>query len=234
MLAISSRLETRIWPCVTYVLVSIAPASAVVFDLSNHMEPGLKSTAVGVVVLATVLMVIFVVCGKSLVHAIDQSLLQQQQQLIERDRSVVSETSAASMAQGSKPHHRCIVCENLFAARRKVKMVVIFAVITLVNVVGILMFALLSKYGMAAPLVLFFAPMTLIPPVWIGFHTEVHANRTKLRCELSQHSAQSSAQSNMNMRRDFPKLWYWSCHAHQDKVIPTAVTTGESREDVRN
>lgn len=220
VLAISTWLESPVGHYVTYTLVSIAPACAVVSDLVNNMETGLRWIAVGVIVLCSSMTIIFLVCGKSLLHAINESVRKQEERmLLDRDASIVDETTTAGMSGASKRSRSSARRDALLVARRKVKMVVFFAVTTLAKVVGILMVGLLSKYGMASPLILFLAPLGLIPPVWNVAHIQVHSKRTKLRNEMSL----STWQSHKTPCQSSPKSTRFQ--VHQVRVVPTVILT---------
>lgn len=203
-------------------MVSIAPAGALVSSLHSNMETGLRWIAVGVIVLCSFMGVIFLLCGKSLLYAINESMLTQKQQLLESDASIINETSTAGMGGGLK-QRRSSASDTLLVARKKVMMVMAFVVITLVKVEGILMVGLLSKYGMAAPLVMFLAPLTLIPPVWNLVHIQVHSKRTKLQSEMPA----SRWQPNTTTRFQSTPI-SMPPKVYQVRVVPTLTSTASS------
>ncbi|CAM9397948.1 unnamed protein product, partial [Pylaiella littoralis] len=108
-------------------LVSVAPAVSVVFDLGGRTESALRLITVGVIVLCFAVAGTFLVCGKSLVRAIDESIRQQQPKLLEGNFSAVDENCVAAVGGSLKPS-TSVANAKLPAARRKVKIVITFAV----------------------------------------------------------------------------------------------------------
>eukprot|EP00903_Cladosiphon_okamuranus_P009465 g9021.t2 len=173
VLRISRWLETRRGHHVTYGLVSIAPVVAVLLTFANYAEAAIIIISAGILILSTFVMVTFCVCGKSLVNGIDESLRQQRQMQEQLQKIGViweneKETRTTLHDQSSSGD------ALLLAARKKVKMIVIFAVTVLVKVMCMLFFAMGSRYGLETPLVFFLSPMTLVPPIWNIVNVTIH------------------------------------------------------------
>ena len=169
VLRISRWLETQAGHIAAYGLVSISPVSAIVFDLNSHPEVAIKVTAAGIILLCLGMPVVFWVCGSSLVRGIDESLRLQQR------------VHAARTTWGSEDGLKNIqsVQHDLKAARTKVKRMVAFSLFICGNVIVVLLFAVCSKYGTAAPLLLFATPMALFPSIWNSINIQLHGRRSR-------------------------------------------------------
>ena len=167
VLRISRWLETLAGRRMAYGFVSIAPVCALVLDMTNHPETAMEVIATGVILLGGACMpAIFWVCGRSLIRAIDASILQQQQDV--------------SAANGKRHEAQDSKQRSLMRARQKVQTIVMVAFFVCGKVTGLLLFAVCSKYGTAVPLLLYAPPLVYVPPLWSMLHIQLHAGRTKL------------------------------------------------------
>ena len=197
VLRVSRWLETRNGHYITYSLVLIAPLGGVILALANYREEAVKMVSAGVLVLATSAMLLFSVCGRSLLRGIDESLKNQQQKQEQLQQLGVIRVNVEGKRVSVSPQDRGGSDAMLLAARKKVKMVVIFVVISLVLVDCTLIFAMASRYGIETPLVLFVSPMSLVPPIWNIVNVTVHRGRTKLPSKgVSAKSGQSRVKSS--------------------------------------
>ena len=216
----SRWLETRTGHCVMYSLVSIAPVGAVILAFANCTEEAVIMISAGILVLAISVMITFWVCGRSLMHGIDESLRQQQkqrEQLLHMGAIRVNGKEVSTSPQDRRSSGDAM----LLAARKKVKTVVIFAVGILSKVVGMLIFAMASPYGLETPLVLFLSPMTLVPPVWNIVNVTIHRGRTKLSS-----SSGVVAGSEQSRVKSSPASYVFVRHySRRHKVVATAEST---------
>lgn len=184
ILAVCTWLETPLGHRLACTAVSMAPVSALALTSSgSDSVMAIKFISGGIVALCFVMSAGFTVCGRSLLRAIDESLLLQQQQEESRERgqrmSVSGGREHSNTAQSEKRY-----CNGgdpfLRKARRKVKIVVVVANFLCVNVAVILAFAVCTNYGSEAPLLVFVIPMAYMPPMWNVAHIQLHSGRTKL------------------------------------------------------
>lgn len=178
VLAVCSWLETTVGNRVAHTTVSVAPIGALALTASGRDSvTAVKLVAGGVVALSVFIGVGFMVCGRSLLRAIDASLLLQHR----RDSSVTQTTQKSDNRRRSSSTSGGRSDRSLSNARRKVRIVVIFAIVLCIKVASILLFAICTEYGAAAPLLMFLAPMTFVPPIWNVINIQLHAGRTQLR-----------------------------------------------------
>lgn len=201
---------------VTYGVLSIAPVGALILNIANYAEVGVKLLAAGVIVLAISVFTAFWVCGRSLLRGIDQSLQQQAQQQQQLQR--VGVVRANGKETPSK-HDRSKGDAMLLAARTKVKMVMVFTFVVLTKVVFLLSFSILSPYGVEAPLLFFISPMTLVPPIWNIVNVKIHQGRSKLSREyvLSSSDLRSGVSS-------LPMRFMWPARSRQHQVAVETIT----------
>lgn len=209
----------------TYSLVSIAPVGAVILTFANFTEAAIRLISAGIIVLSIFMFIAFWVCGKSLLNGIDESLQrheQQQQQLQKMGVLRVTGKEVSTPLQG-----RGSADPMLLAARKKVKTVVIFAIAILTKVICMLLFAIVSPYGVEIPLLLIVSPMTLIPPIWNIVNVVIHRGRTKLSrgLLLSPGGVASYGQSRL---ASLSASYVWPSRSRQHQVVATEMSTAAS------
>ncbi|CAN0037175.1 unnamed protein product [Ectocarpus sp. 12 AP-2014] len=225
VLRIRYFLESSRGQAATYGLVSIAPTVAVALGAWGHQITAIKVVSAGILVLSGAMIASFMVCGRSLMHAIDESIRQKQEHQAQRQEvprrkvlhkkttgEVVLEEEEDEGAQPGETRSIRISINNtpvadfaLLAARTKVKRVMLFAFSTVVQVDGLLLFAICSKYGTAAPLLLFASPITLVPPIWNMINIQLHAGRSRARrCSSGMLISTGDVLSNRG------RSWWWS------------------------
>lgn len=167
IVAINSWLEDLHGRLISCVGVSILHVAGIILVLVDRTWTGLamKMVAMEVCALNAVGVVVFVYCGRSLVRVIDGAMQQQQGQEHE-------------CRSGEDANHDGD--EFLLAARRKTRRIVLFFAQQFLMVMSLLIFAIFSKYGSAAPLVLFGIPLAAIPALWQIIGTQLFSGRTRL------------------------------------------------------
>lgn len=98
---------------------------------------------------------VFAYCGRSLVRVIEGAMQQKGHEYEGED-------------------------EFLLQARRKARRVVFFFCHQNLMVISLLTFATFSKYGSAAPLLLFGIPLAAVPSLWQIVGTQIFSGRTRL------------------------------------------------------
>ncbi len=200
ILALCSWLEKPGGRRTSYCALSIPPAIGIVLDAAHRTRLAIRVVAVGVIFQAVVIAGMFYAGGKSLMRAIDESLRQYQEQFQEAaaaaggggggtDEGETDGKFDDQQAEGGD--------EPLRAAKKKVKRMMIFAVQTAAMVFTMLLFAVCSGYGIAAPLLLFILPMAYVPLVWNMVHIQLHSGRSTVRGGSSGRLISASA----NFRR---------------------------------
>lgn len=142
-LAISQWLEKPTGLRVALSVISIVPVVAVVLDIVGLTVMGVKLASVGNIFFGWMLLVVFWICGKSLMRAIDESLEHQ------KERTGNDHTAANERGK-------------LVAAKKKTAKMLGFVLQQVVMISIVNSFAVFSDYRTAAPLLLFGLPMALV------------------------------------------------------------------------
>jgi len=184
ILALCSWLEKPTGRRTAYWALSIPPATGIVLDVAQRTRLAIRVVAVGVIFQAVAIAGMFYAGGKSLMRAIDESLRQYQEQL--HPAAAVAAGGGGGRTAGGEvdvndQQHAEGGDESLRAAKKKVKRMMIFAVQTAAMVFVMLLFAVCTEYGVAAPLLLFILPMAYVPLVWNIVHIQLHAGRSTVR-----------------------------------------------------
>ena len=233
VLKISRWLESSVGQYLTYGVVSIAPVCAIVLDLVNRTEAAIRLITFQILVLGSLLLAVFYVCGKSLLKGFDGSLQQhkQMQDELQQMRVIMVKGKDASSSAPSSPAGRSSSGDAiLLAARAKVKKVVVFAVSLLTNVLSMMLFAIVSPYGVEAPLLFFFIPMTLVPPIWNAVQVTIHRGRTRLPQGLLSSSIAAS-HGGQTGRASISTSFAWRSTPNRQphRVVPTGTSRDVSR-----
>lgn len=173
MLTLSAWLETRAGHSLACTAVSIVPCVATILAVGGHPETAFKMTAAGILVMSSFVSGSFWICGKSLIRGIDQSL--------------VEKAKAREDAKGGKhdniediEDHDEFGDQTLLATRKKVKWMLSFVSRQLVLMGFVLMLAIFTKYGTAAPLLLFDTPLVVMSILKLIIVVQLFAGRSKL------------------------------------------------------
>lgn len=173
--------------------------------------------SIQIVVLSLFLLVAFWMCGKSLLKGIDQALEQHQQKQQQLQKMGVIRVNGQEV--GTPLQDLSSGDPLLLAARKKVRMVVVFAIVVLMQVIAMLLFAIVSPYGTEAPLVVCISPMTLVPPIWNIVNVAIHRGRTKVSRGLL---FSSTGESVGRSRVASPAVFYVSefVRSRQHQIVP--------------
>lgn len=200
MLALSSWLETPTGHYAACSIMSIVFCGAIILAAVDLPETAIRTTAAGGLIVSLIVTVSLWVCGRSLIRVIDESLEQKQ-------------TRTNSGKDGETGG---VEDQALLAARKKVKWVLGFGLRQMVMMGSVLSFTIFSKYGIAAPLLLFGIPLVIMPIVKMIIAVQLFAGRTKLKhSHGSRHGTsgklRSSLATSTNMR---------SNTSHKGHVVP--------------
>lgn len=165
MLGLSSWLETPTGHYAACRIMSIVFCGAIILAVADLSETAIRTTAAGGIFVSSIITVSLLVCGKSLMHVIDESIEQKKTRT----------NSAKDGAPGG------VEDQALLAARKKVKWVMGFGSRQMVMMGSILGFGIFSKYGVAAPLLLFGIPLVIMPIVKMLIGVQLFAGRAKLK-----------------------------------------------------
>lgn len=159
ILAISSILERPVGRYMSYSLLCIGPVVATILASAKRSQPAVVVASGAFMILIVLCNLIILKCGTLLVHTINGSL---------RKNSGNTRTIASS---ASEPSATRPVDENtknsttagrkernpnkLLAARKKITVAMSICIISAVQTILLLTFAIFSGYGMAAPLLFF-------------------------------------------------------------------------------
>lgn len=179
MLAIASRMEKPAGRRAACTAMWIAPAVGLILDLADLSHYGMRAVAVGILFLATVIGTTFTIGGISLVNAINESLRQHEQQRQETATALKAATAVAATTRGDEDEDEQADGADraagggggggdltlpgasdrpLLAARQKVVRMMVFAIQSVVMVMVLLLVAIFTGYGVAAPLPLYLVP----------------------------------------------------------------------------
>ena len=160
MLELSSWLETPTGHYASYSAVSIIPAAAAILAVVDRPEAAMKMTAVAILFVGSSVAGVFWICGKSLTRVINESIE------MKKKRGEAQDGDDGN--------------EDLLAARTKIGWTVGFITRQMILMDSILVFAIFSKYGTAAPLLLFDTPMVIITMVKHVIAVQLFSGRSKL------------------------------------------------------
>lgn len=160
MLALCAWLETPAGHHASCSAVSTIPAAAIVLAVVDRQEAAMKMTAAGILFVGTTFMGVFWECGKSLISAIDESIEMRKTRVEWKD------------GDGGN--------EAILAVRKKVRWTMGFAARQITLMGSVLAFAIFSKYGTAAPLLLFDIPMVIVTMIKQTVAVQLFAGKSKL------------------------------------------------------
>lgn len=160
MVAFSAWLETPAGRRTAWVAVSAVPFAAMILAVVDQPEAAMKTTAAGILLVTSFIAGSFRMCGRPLIRFIDES---------------IENRKARGHAKDGDDEDRA-----LLAARNKVTWTLSFAARQMTVMGSTLMFAIFSKYGTAAPLLLFDTPMVVITIIKLMVSVQLFAGRTKL------------------------------------------------------
>lgn len=181
ILVISDVLERPSGQCTAFGVVCIGAAVAAVLVATNHSEAAVKVASVAFTCMCTAVTLLVWKCGTLLVRTIDRSLRKYNHA---SDRScepaspiaVASDECAVGVASRRKGAN---ADQNLMAARKNVKVATWVCLVLGIPTIILLMFAVASGYGTAAPLLFFGVPLGFAPLLWFIFNVQLHAGRSK-------------------------------------------------------
>lgn len=120
----------------------------------------MKLTAAGILFMGSILVVLLRICGKSLLRVIDES---------------IEKKKARGEAKDGDDEDQA-----LLTARRKVRWMLAFAARQMTLKGAILLTAIFSKYGTAAPLLLFYTPVVGMTLIKLIIAVQLFSGRSKL------------------------------------------------------
>lgn len=200
ILAISNALARTVGQYASYGVVSIGPVVATILAAAHHSQAAVKVASVAFISLTVVINLIIWKCGTALVGTINRSL---QNSASSRRWPAASAITVASDAEQRENQERDDAVEegkrrvggdlNLLAARKKIKIAMSICLTMAVQTVLVLMFAVVSTYGTAAPLLFFGTTLGLAPPFWFMLNVQMHAGRSRPRVLQGVHSQQQTS-----------------------------------------
>lgn len=128
-------------------MVSIAPCVSAILAAFAATETSVRVMSAGLLLVIVSNFSMFLVCARSLVNAIDKSLERKMEDQVEKG-------GAGPGGDDGKAGDA-----NLLAARKKIKNVMIVGTTISSTVLSTLSLAILTKWGVAAPLLLFGIPL---------------------------------------------------------------------------
>lgn len=150
-------------------MASIGGAAATILAAKHHPQAAVKVDSIGFVCLIVVVNLVIWKYGTSLVRTIDRSL----------QNNATGNSKAASIIVKDVSEVDCGSRDlNLLAARKNTKIAMTFCLVMAVQTVLVLVFAVVSTYGAAAPLLFFGIPMGPTPLLWLFFDIQMHAGRS--------------------------------------------------------
>ena len=161
--------------------LSTPPAVGMALLAAHRTRLAIRVMAAGVVCQAVLIATMFFAGGKSLTRAINESLRQHQERHPYVARGNVTDEGEEEVRFDGGEHMVRGGDESLREAKTKIQRMMVFAVQTAVQVFLMLLFAVSSGYGVAAPLLLFILPMGYVPLVWNIVNIQVHAGRSTVR-----------------------------------------------------
>lgn len=160
----------------SYVLVCTGATISTILAVARHSQAAVKVAAVAFMSLVLACDIVIWKGGTYLVRAIDRSIRTQSDDGPSRDTGASPSTGGKKYGGGVRMEHSV-----LLVARKKMKTAMIFCMLLSGQIFAVLLFAVFSKYGTAAPLILFGIPMGLSPQIWFSFSVQLHSGRTKSR-----------------------------------------------------
>lgn len=169
----------------------IAGVVGAILATTIHSQAAVKVAAVGFLALCVGCELVILKCGTVLLATIDKSL---------QNTSAVNSTLAAApqaergegvdtKAGGRKGSGGHL---DMVAARTKIKIAMAISLALAAPTIAMLIFAVASSFGTAAPLLFFGVPMGFAPSFWFMFNIQLHAGRSKPRVTPGVRSAGTS------------------------------------------
>lgn len=186
ILALSNALERPAGRYASYGVVCTGATISTILAVARHSQAAIKIAAIAFMCLVTACDIVIWRGGTYLVHTIDISLQQTQSE----DRQGRG-AGPSSVTRGKRYSGERIEHSSLLAARKKMKIAMTFCMQLSAQIFAILLFAVFSKYGIAAPLILFGIPMGFAPQIWFSFNVQLHSGRTKRRMPRVLHPTES-------------------------------------------
>ncbi|CAM9616911.1 unnamed protein product, partial [Ectocarpus sp. 8 AP-2014] len=147
--------------------MSIGPSIATIFALANNTELAARFVALGGVFVSNLILVVFWVCGRSLMRAIDNSLQLQ---------TASSQSAGKAEGQNCGAGHRTLV-----EAKKKVRRMVMVTASLLFPAMTMGSLGAFTPYGVRAPLLMYGVPFALVPQIWLSMNVQLHSKRSHLR-----------------------------------------------------
>ena len=167
-------------------MVSIAGVVATILAATNHSLAAMKVAAVGFIALIVGCNIVIWKCGTVLLATIDTSF----QGTLAVNSAPTSPNPSARQAGGGRVEgdvtaaggrQRAGGDSNMVAARKYIKNCLVICLASAVVTVLLLVFAVASIYGTAAPILFFGIPFGMGPPFWYVLNVQMHAGRSKPR-----------------------------------------------------
>lgn len=221
MVMVSNALERPVGQWISNSLVSIGAVIGTILAAAKHSQAAIRAASVAFMFLIFSSILIIWKCGSSLVRTIDISL----EKSVKARDAISSVTTPVSgrhdhdKAGGGKQEDP-IRDPRLLGARKKIKKAMSFTLQMAVQTLAILMFAVVSKYGTAAPLILFGIPMGIVPLVWHFVNVQMHAGRSNIRPQGT--SSGTSLLQRSGISRVIPSVFTSSLMRTTRLVVPTA------------
>lgn len=163
ILAISNMLERPVGQYASYGVVCVGGVVSTILAAAKHAQAAILVATVAFICLCVACNVIIRKCGKSLVRTIDGSL----QNTAENHRSTPGNSPPAAPGarqEADKQDHLSPAAKkggdpHLLAARKKITMAMSICLSMALQTVAMLLFAIFSGYGLAAPILFFGIPM---------------------------------------------------------------------------
>lgn len=162
ILALSNALQQPAGQRASNGVVCIGGAIGGVLAAARHPQAAITVASLCFICLIVTVNVLLRKCGTSLIRTIDQSL--------QRSSGKSGVVGAGNEKGGDSA---------LLAAKTKLKTAMMCCALMAVSTTAQLLFALLSKYGMIVPLLLFCIPMGFGPSIWAGLNIQLHAGRSR-------------------------------------------------------
>lgn len=162
ILAISNMLERPVGQYISYGLFCIGPAISTILAAAKQSHAAVVVATGAFIFLIVVGNLIILKCGTSLLHTINQSLRRNSG----HTQTIVSSTSAAAEAGQDENREKSAAAARkkqnpniLVVARKKITMALSICIVLALQTIFLLLFAVFSAYGKAAPLLFLAVPM---------------------------------------------------------------------------
>ncbi|CAM9155797.1 unnamed protein product [Ectocarpus sp. 13 AM-2016] len=205
IIALSAWLERPRGYITACCTMSFAPGVATVLALAKYTESAVRFIALGGVIVGTIILAVFWVCGRSLMRAIDTSLQLQ---------TSFPSTGKVEGQNGGRGYR------TLLEAKRKVRRIMTVTAGLLVPAIAVVAMAIFTPYGIQAPLLMFCVPFGFVPQIWLSMNIQLHAKRSRLR--QGHTGTPISAWASGPLSRPAPSRLLNSLpRPHEGRIVPT-------------